>query len=385
MKCLSLVTAVAVGASLAACGSNGAVVEDSSAPSAPPIAQELAKAAKAEHATVVPDLRSPSRVLGYVEGDVITYRDVLQLIGPELAQIDEPAEKTAREDHALLDIVRKRLLYRAATDAGVASTRDEIDERRASFVKDLAKNGGTLEAFLHEHEMSRHEFDDMIKKDLIVSKYERAAIGHNNDQNVHVRPVADTYVAPEEIQRYYDRHPEKFHETSTAKCRMLAVKTDLDAPDREKAVAAAHAKADEILARLKAGEDWVPVFRRATDGGADPDPLDGLVEIHKGEKAEWIEQFAFGSAKGTLTDVRQVGTTFWILRAEGSRPEGTIPFEKAAPGIRSDLSQFKAEMAWLEVEMTVLDGSSVQPDSLRTRMRETLRLQRLKILADAGM
>ena len=385
MKSWSLLSMAALAVAVAACGSTGASPDDPGAPSAPPIAQEMNRAAKAQRPDVVPDPQSPSRVLGYIEGDVITYREVLQLIGPELAQIDDPVEKAARGDRAFLDIARKRLLYRAATDAGVSATRDEIETERTAFVKDLAKNGGTLDAYLHEHEMSRGEFDDMIRKELIVTKYRRAAIGHSGDPTVRVRPVTDTYVPPEDVQRFYDRHPEKFHETTSARCRILALKSDLEAPDREKAVAAARARAEEVVARLTAGEDWVPVFRSATQGAADPDQLDGLVELHRGEKADWIEAFAFDSPKGTLSGVIQKGTTFYVLRAEGAHDARIVPFEEAAPEIRARLSEFRAMMAWLDVEMLVLDESSVQPDSLRTRMRDTLRVERLKLLANAGL
>jgi hypothetical protein len=388
MKSSCLVLVAALCAATAGCGSKGASPDDPSAPSAPPLAQELSRAAKEPGTDVVPDPHSPSRVLGYIEGDVITYREVLQLIGAELAQIDDPREKSDREDRAFLEIARKRLLYRAATDAGVTATRDEIETQRTAFVKDLAKNGGTLDAYLHEHEMSRREFDDFIRQDLIVTKFRRATIGHSGDPSVRVRPITDTYVSPEEVQKYHDRHLEKFHEMPSARCRMLAVKTDLDAADREKAVAAAHATAEVILARLKAGEDWVPVYRSAIAlmaGTSDPDQLDGLVDLHRKEKADWIEEFAFDSEKGTLSPVIQKGTTFWILRAEGAHGERQRPFEDVAPDIRRLLSEYKAMMAWLEVEMKILDESSVQPDSLRTRIRETLRVQRLKLLAEAGL
>lgn len=369
----------------AGCGSAPVDPDEADPPSAPPIAAEMNKAAKSEKVDVVADPRSPNRVLGYVEGEVITYREVVQLIGPELAQLENPADKADRESRALLDLARERLLYRAATDAMVQATRDEVDAERAEFVKDLARNGGTLEAFLHEHEMSRREFDEMIRRQLIVGKFRRAAVGHSADPHVRVRPVTDTYVAPEDVQKYYDRHPERFHEPATGRCRILAIKADLEAPDRVKAVADAKARAEAVLARLRGGEDWVPVYRETTAGAADPERLDGLTDVRRGEKAEWIERFAFGSEQGTLSDVIQVGTTFYVLRAEGWHDERTIPFEEAAPRIRRELTELRSRLAWLEVELSVLDESSVQPDSLRARLRDMMRKTRLKLLADAGL
>jgi len=379
---------IALFASLAAgCGSTPATTDDAPPPSAPPLAKEIQDAAKDAPDAPKQDPKSPSRVLGYVEGDVVTYRDVLQLAAPELAQFaDNPDEKSKIENDVLMKILRERMMYRAALDAGVKASRDEIEEERANFVKDLGRNGSTLEGYLHDHDMSRREFDAMVKTDLMIEKYKRAAVGRNNDPEVHVRPEADIYVAPQEVTNYYERHPERYHERAAAKYRILLVKADRDAKDREAAIAAARAKADAVLARLKQGEDWVPVYRDATKGAEDADPNDGLVEIHRGEMIDWIEKFAFTSEKGTLLDpVKQAGTTFYVMRAEGSHDERVVPFEEAAPGIRRFLFEMKATLAWLEVQLVVLDRSSIEPESLRTRLRDDLRAVRQKMLTDAGL
>jgi hypothetical protein len=383
---LSLVGVLAV----AACGTNP--TDAGGAPSAPPTAFDMAQAAKDPVAATQADMHSPSRVLGYVEGEVITYREVLQRVGPELAQAETAKEKQTLEDDALLDVVRERMMYRAAQDARVPATRDEIDANRETFVKGLAKNGGTLEAFLHEHDMTRREFDEMVKMQLVLEKYRQASIGHSGDAIVSrlVRPVTDTFVSPEDVRKCYDRNPDKFREPAVARCRMLTIPTDLTAPDREAAVAAAKAKAEAVLARLRAGEDWVPVYREALPGAAEPDARigpDGLVEIHKGDTvwADWIREFAFKSARGTLPDPVQKGTTFHVLRAEGAHEERVVPFEEAEEPIRRELTALKGRLAWLEVQLTVLDESSVQPDSLRAKLRDALRQARQKLLASAGL
>jgi hypothetical protein len=311
---------------------------------------------------------------------------VLQRARPELVQFaDDPGEKGKIEDRALMGLLRERMLYHAAVDLAIKADRDEIKEERDAYVKELARNGGSLEGFLHDRDMTRREFDEMIRVQIVTDKYRRAAIGRNNDPDVHVRPDTDIFVSPDDVAKMYERHPERFREPALARCRMIAVKTDLDVKDREAAVAAAKAKADATLARLRAGEDWVPVFRELMSGPTEPDPADGLLEMRRGEKAEWIESFAFQSPKGALSDVIQKGTTFYVLRAEGSHEERTIPFEEAAPDIRRKLFELSSARSWLEIQLSVLDRSSLQPESLRTRMRDSLRAQILKLNAEAGL
>src|SRR5258706_5729084 len=66
----------------------GAQAAEPAPPSAPAVAYELSKAPAC--AAPAPDPHSPSRVLGYVEGDVVTYREVFQRIEAQLAQVDDP-------------------------------------------------------------------------------------------------------------------------------------------------------------------------------------------------------------------------------------------------------------------------------------------------------
>src|ERR1043166_4194390 len=138
----------------AACGSTPPDAAADDAPKAPPVVFQRNQDAKNIAPDVAPSPTSWSRVLGYVECDVITYREVLQRAGPELAQLENPYEKSRMEERALLDIVRERMIYRTALDAKVSAGRDEIGERRDFVVKGLAKNGGTLEAYLPEHDQT---------------------------------------------------------------------------------------------------------------------------------------------------------------------------------------------------------------------------------------
>lgn len=365
----------------AGCGSPAPTHNDDEAPNAPPIQAEMARAPVTPAPADAQDPRSPSRVMAYVEGEVLTYREILQQVGPELAQLDSNAEKQKLEEKVLIQLLRDRLLYRAAVDAGVRATRDDVEEKRTEKVKKLAKSGGTLEAFLREHDMTRREYDEFIRQQIVIDKYQRAAIGHSIDGSVHVRPVTDTYVAPEDVRKYYDRHAAKFSEPEGARYRKLIVKSDLEAPDRAAAVAAARAIADDAVARLKGGEDWVPVYRELSKTPPDPREPDGLCSIERDKAADWIEHFAFEQPKGAVLQ-EQKGTTFYVLQAEGAHEARVVPYEEASKAVHDQLQQLRVGMAFLEVELAVLDESSVQPEAVRAKLRNTLRGARLQMLEE---
>jgi peptidyl-prolyl cis-trans isomerase C len=373
--------ALLVGA-LAACTTTSQEVSGGSPPQATAIAFEQSQAAKDAPA---PEATAPSRsdVLGYVEGEVITRREVQQLVAVELAQLEDPADRAKTEDQALLVIARRHMMYRAARDAGVTATRDEIDRQREDHVRELAKSGSTLEAYLHEHNQTRRELDEELRRDLVIGKFQAACsgVGREPGSDVRVRPWTFVDVTPEEVRKYYDDNPELFRFPELAKVRMLQVKTDLSASGRVAATETARQRAEAARARLAAGEDWSPVYREINEG--DHDPQDGLSEIPRGKVADWIEEFAFAQPKGTLSPVIQRGTTFYVLLAEGSRPARTVPFEEVEAGIRRKIFNAKAQAALLEVELNVLDQSSIQPETLRQRVRDTLRRMRTAVL-DAG-
>ena len=379
--------AVALALFAAGCGSAVATHGDDATPTAPPIAAEMARAPVAPPPEDSLDPRSPSRVVAYVEGEVITYREILQRIGSELAQLDDPADKSRLEARELTKLLRDRLIFRAAVDAGIRVTREDLDTKRAKFVRELSMSGGTLEAWLHEHDMTRREYDAQNRVKIAVDKYRRAAIGHNNDPAVRVRAVTDTYVSPEEVRRFYDRHPELFDEPAGARYRMLVVKTNLEATDRKAAVAAAREVAESAVARLKGGEgrepeDWSPVYRELNQSPPDPRQPDGLCTIERGKAADWIEKFAFESAKGAVL-LEEKGTTFYVLQAEGAHDARVLSFEDAAEGIRNKLEGLKIGMAFLEVDLSVLNESSVQPESVRADLQNALRRERRAYLEES--
>lgn len=278
---LLLASAAATVAAAGACGSAGPAI-DSVAPS--PDAVPLTKDMNDAAGTVKPsesgfDDRSKSRVLAYVNGEVVSYRDLLLQAPPQLASAENEADRAAIERRTLLDLLQERILQRAAIDAKIDISRDDMDRERAKKVREIEKNQGTLDAYLRSRGESRREFDETIRREYRISRYIRAAVGVGADPSIRVRAITDTFVAPRDMRAYYERNLEKFSEPGVGRVRELVVKVDRSLEDREAAVAAARKKAEAALARLRAGEDWVPVYRDMNRDVAEPNVDDGLVEI----------------------------------------------------------------------------------------------------------
>lgn len=392
MRCRRLVPTVAALAGLVAATGGGCGSPPVHAPRdpidvAPPTTADLADSARGATEGPRPDPKSTSRVLAWVNGEVVSYRDVYVRAANQLAVVDDPELKARIERMELIGIVRDRLLHQAAVEAGIDVDRDAIDEERAKKVRELARTGGTLDAYLAERGMTRREHDETLRRDLRASRYLRAAVGLGGEGAARVRARTDTWVTPGEVRKYYERHPERYHEPATARVRKLTVTADRDADDREAAVAAALERIEGYRRRLEAGEDFVPVFREANPDV--PEPGDGLLEMtERGKKAPWIEDFAFREPRGRLSEIiRQPpgGPVFHLLRAEGVTPERQRPFEEVQREIESELLQQRRAIASLVVELGLLEEAVVRPPELAAELRENLSGTLRRIVAAAGL
>lgn len=329
-----------------------------------------------------PDARSTSRVLAYVNGEVITYRDILLRAGPQLAVLGEEDQKDLLEKETLLSILRDRVVYHAAVDQGVEMTRDQLDTERARRVADLERNGGTLTAFLAERGMTRREFDEELKRSFVTEKFMLSAMGLAGGAP-RVRPMTDVFVSPGEVRQFWERNQDLFREPERARLRFLTLRAERDVEDREAAVEAARAKVEAARQRLLAGEDWVPVYREAVGDYAQEDAY-GLLEIQRGERAPWIEDFAFGNDRGAVSEVIQKGTAYFLMQAEGHSAERVAPFDEVYERIRGRIGQVRRAMAQYEVELKLLEGAAIEPPERAEELRSILRGARRRIQDEAG-
>ncbi len=368
-----------------ACSSNdgGDVAPVNPAEMGRPLDLERARSASQDAPDRAPDTGSTSRVLATVDSDVITYRAVLLRIGPQLAVLGEDAQKREVVDQALVDILRDRIMYHAALEAGVTMSRDAIDEERTKRVKEIERSGGTLGAFLSERGMTRREYDEEIRRGRMVELYMRSAIGLAGG-DPRVRPMTDTFVAPGLVRSYWERHAELFTEPAHAKLRVMSVKVDRRASDPKSARAAAKSRIERAQRRLRAGEDWVPVYRETAPKQAEEDPY-GLQEIRRGDRSAVIEDFAFTSPKGTVSKIQELRTAFLLMQAEGAQEERVVPYEEVQDRIRAQLAKVRRQVAYYEVELQLLEDAVIRPDRREDEIRALLSKSRRALLDKFGL
>jgi peptidyl-prolyl cis-trans isomerase D len=169
-----------------------------------------------------------------------------------------------------------------------------------------------------------HPTDEELK-----AFYERNKANYNNSipERRQIKYVvvdsakiaAATTVTDQDLQAYYDQHRDEFRVPEQVKVSHILIKTPLPAPgakEDEKAVAAARAKAEDILKQLKAGGDFAELAEKYSDDPGSAKSGGELGWIGRGRTVPEFEKAAFSLGKGQTSDLVKSSYGFHIIRVE---------------------------------------------------------------------
>src|SRR5213594_802843 len=231
----------------------------------------------------------------------------------------------AFEDAVRQDLLRQRL--QALVTDGVGVSDGELEER-----------------YRFDHEKANLAFVRNAAADLAATitlsdeELQKYLDGHADPYRVPAR-VRARYVAyrpadflsqvevkDDEVAEYYALHKDdKFTEPEQVRARHILVKTAADAGADVKA--AARKKAEELLAKVKAGGDFAALAKeRSEDAGSAANGGD-LGLFTRGRMTPAFEEAAFALQGGGLSDVVETPFGFHVIKVEEHRPGGAKPLE----------------------------------------------------------
>jgi len=140
--------------------------------------------------------------------------------------------------------------------------------------------------------------------------------------------IADIKVPEEEMRSYYKEHEKDFLLTETVKARHIFIQLSPKSTETEKA--AAQKKAEEILARLKKGEDFAKVAAESSDDADTAKKGGELGFLTPGKtNSEEFEKAAFALKKGETSEIVQSPFGLHIIKADEKSEKRTASFEEA--------------------------------------------------------
>ena len=163
-------------------------------------------------------------------------------------------------------------------------------------------------------------------------------------------------VTTEDLQSYYNAHQEQFRIPESVTVRHILIRTPPPGPDGKvdpKAVAAARAKAEDILKQLKAGADFATLAKKYSQDTASA-PNGGLLgPITRGRTVPEFEKVAFSTPKGQTSGVIQTDYGFHILHVDDKTEAHVKTLAEAKPEIEPVVARDKAKAAAEALSHTV--------------------------------
>lgn len=172
----------------------------------------------------------------------------------------------------------------------------------------------------------------------------------------------------QELRKLYDEQRANFavEEQRRASHMLLAV----DKAATEAAVAAAKAKAESALQRLRGGEDFAKVAQELSQDAATAKQGGDLGLFGKGVMDKAFEDSAFALKVGELSGIVKSGFGFHIIKVTEIKPAHVKSFEEARAELDNEYRQRKAEQQFFEKAETMANLVYENPDTLEIAAKE---------------
>jgi peptidyl-prolyl cis-trans isomerase SurA len=287
-------------------------------------------------------------IAAVVNGDVVTYSQVREVIAAQeraLRSSYQGAELEAKIKEvrvgALKELIDRQLVlqeFKKKEKEGATippyiideeiqkAIRQEFGGDRAAFVRTLKSMGTSLTKYRE------------IRRDKIILAVMRSQY------------VKDDFViSPTQIQAYYDKHRLEYSTPEQVKLRMIVLRED---ENSDTGLAGGKKEmAKEIRAKLVAGAEF---GRLAQMYSEDPttQQLDGdWGWLDKKTLSEELTNHAFALRAGEISDVIQIGSSYYIMMVEARKNAASKPIQEVRDEIEQNLrvqEQKKAAERWLD-------------------------------------
>jgi peptidyl-prolyl cis-trans isomerase D len=150
-------------------------------------------------------------------------------------------------------------------------------------------------------------------------------------------PGGPPQVSGADIQRYYNQHQQQFQVPEQVQVRHILIKVPAKADAQT--VAAAQAKAEDILKQLHAGANFAELAKKYSDDPGSKDQGGELGFIQHGATVPEFDRTAFSLQPGQLSGVIRTQFGFHVLQAEAKQPAHVKSVDEVHDLIMANLMQ----------------------------------------------
>ena len=179
--------------------------------------------------------------------------------------------------------------------------------------------------------------------------------------------MKDGQVKDEEVQAFYDDNPQYFEQAERVQASHILVKVDENATDEQKA--AAKAKIEDLLKKVKAGEDFAELAKANSDCPSAKDGGD-LGPFSRGQMVPAFESAAYSMKDGEISDVVETQFGYHIIKKVKHLEAGKTPFDEVKDKITQHLTQQKQSQFWETYSKQMKDEAKIEYSEAEKKLRE---------------
>ncbi len=189
-----------------------------------------------------------------------------------------------------------------------------------------------LEKSAQEQGVSYEDFKANIRNQIVTQSVMRDEVGRHLN------------FTPGEVQRYYDEHKQDYAQPESVKLSEILVSTGDAGQDDTAKVAAAKVKADDIVAKLRAGGDFAALARTSSDGTTAAQGGD-MGTFKRGQLAKVFEDATFGLKTGDVADPIRTRQGFVIFKVLQHVDPGVPAYKDVQQQVEEAFYESKMEPA----------------------------------------
>ena len=216
-------------------------------------------------------------------------------------------------------LIQIQILLQQATDADKAEGKKKAEAQIAA----LLTRAGSQEAF-----------DRQLKAVGMTTDVLRAKITQEATATATLTRALGIVVTDAEVKQYYDAHPTDFEQPESVKVQhilLLTINPTTRAPLSDDQVKAQRQKIDDILKRVKAGEDFSKLAAQYSEDPGSKEKGGELPPFSHGDMVAEFEAAAFSMKTNTVSDVVTTAYGFHIIKVLDKAPARKLALTDKVP------------------------------------------------------
>jgi peptidyl-prolyl cis-trans isomerase SurA len=269
-------------------------------------------------------------IVARVNNSIVTRSDLEknkeQTVNELKQQPDGESKIPNAEKNALRDLIDQQLLVQKASDLGLSADTEvikQLDEMRKKSNLDTIED---LEKEAAKQGINWEEFKQNLKNNVLTQMVISREVG----SNIHT--------TSEEVKKFYEEHKQELNQPERVRLSEILVSTSKkdaegkEAPMTDQEIAAAQAKANQLLEQVKKGAKFDELARKNSDG---PTAADGgdLGYFERNQLAKELEAKTFAMKAGDVTEVTRTKQGFEILKVTEHNQAGVPPLKEVEPRV----------------------------------------------------